>query len=320
MQTSFPLRRQGVRRRAVLAAAPALLLAGRARAAGVVRIGYQKYGTLIILKNKGLLEPRLQALGLSVEWREFPAGPQLLEAMNAGALDFGITGETPPIFAQAASRALVYVGHAPPAPAGEAILVPAGSALGGVKELKGRRVALNKGSNVHWLLVRALEANGLGFGDIEPLYLPPADARAAFQTGHVEAWVIWDPYLAAAETALGARRLADATGLVPNMQFYLSTRGFTGAQPAAVRAILDAIAANDAWAAKNTAEVAQLLAPATGLPVPVLQASLGRLTYGVDAMTPDVVAAQQRIADAFHKLGLVPRPVVVQDAVWTPPT
>ena len=85
----------------------------------VVRIGYQKYGTLILLKNKGLLEDKLKPLGWSVKWAEFPAGPQLLEALNAGAVDFGNTGEAPPIFAQAAGAPLVYVGYEPAAPTGE---------------------------------------------------------------------------------------------------------------------------------------------------------------------------------------------------------
>ena len=93
----------------------------------VVRIGFQKYGTLVLLKGKGSLERKLKPLGYRVAWAEFPAGPQLLEALNAGAIDFGSTGEAPPIFAQAAGRPLAYVAHEPPAPLGEAILVPKGA-------------------------------------------------------------------------------------------------------------------------------------------------------------------------------------------------
>ena len=132
-----------------------------------VRLGYQKYGTLVLLKGKGLLEPKLAALGYKVAWAEFPAGPQLLEALGAGAIDFGSTGEAPPIFAQAAASGdrLLYVAHEPPAPLGEAILVPKDSAIRSVADLQGRKVALNKGSNVHYLLVRTLEAAGLSYAD-----------------------------------------------------------------------------------------------------------------------------------------------------------
>ncbi len=102
----------------------------------VVRIGYQKYGTLVLLKGRGSLEPKLKALGYRVQWSEFPSGPPLMEALNAGAVDFGSAGETPPIFAQAASDVLAYVAHEPAAPKGEAILVPKSSAVQSVADLR----------------------------------------------------------------------------------------------------------------------------------------------------------------------------------------
>ena len=197
----------------------------------VVRIGFQKYGKLILLKSKGTLEKKLEPLGFKVDWTEFPAGPQLLEALNVGAIDFGTTGEAPPIFAQAAGAPLVYVAHEPPAPRGEAILVPKDSPIKTVADLKGKKVALNKGSNVHYLLVKALEKAGVGYADIAAAFLPPADARAAFEKGAVDAWVIWDPFQAAAEAATGARTLADGDGLVANHQFYLGAKSFVERQP-----------------------------------------------------------------------------------------
>jgi sulfonate transport system substrate-binding protein len=114
----------------------------------VVRVGFQKYGKLVLLKAKGTLEKRLEPLGVKVTWTEFPACPQLLEALNAGAVDFGNTGEAPPIFAQAAGAPLVYVAHEPPAPKGEAIIVPKDSPIKTIADLRGKKVAFNKGSNV----------------------------------------------------------------------------------------------------------------------------------------------------------------------------
>src|SRR5690606_30312271 len=151
------------------------------------------------LKSKGTLEDKLKGLGFKVTWTEFPAGPQMLEALNVGAIDFGNTGEAPPIFAQAAGAPLVYVAHEPPAPRGEAILVPKVSPIKTVADLKGKKVALNKGSNVHYLLVKALEKAGVKYSEIQTAFLAPADARAAFERGSVDAWVIWDPFQAAAE-------------------------------------------------------------------------------------------------------------------------
>ena len=111
----------------------------------VIRIGFQKYGTLVLLKAKGTLEEKLAPLGYTVKWTEFPAGPQLLEALNVGAIDFGTTGEAPPIFAQAAGAPLVYVGYEPPAPKGEAILVPKDSPLKTVADLKGKNGRAQQG-------------------------------------------------------------------------------------------------------------------------------------------------------------------------------
>jgi sulfonate transport system substrate-binding protein len=284
----------------------------------IVSVGFQKYGNLILLKGRGGLERRLAPLGFKVEWREFPSGPPLLEALNAGAIDFGQTGETPPIFAQAAGVPLVYAGHEPPAPKGEAILVPKDSPLKTLTDLKGKKIALNKGSNVHFLLVRALEQAGLKYSEIEPVYLAPADGRAAFERGAVDAWVIWDPFLAAAETAIGARRLVDATGLAWNRQFYLASQKFADGNPAAVDAILAAIADLGQWAAGKDSEVANELSAGIGIPAPILEVALKRETYGVRPLDAEVVADQQRIADTFYHLGLVPKQIVVSSVVRKP--
>jgi sulfonate transport system substrate-binding protein len=292
----------------------------RAQDATVLRIGYQKYGTLTLLKARGDLEKRLAPQGISVKWTEFPAGPQLLEALNVGSIDFGTVGEAPPIFAQAAGADLVYVANQPPAPAAEAIVVPQGSALKSVADLKGKRVVLNKGSNVHYLLVRALEKAGLQYTDIQTVFLPPADARAAFERGAVDAWVIWDPFLAAAEKQLGARVLADGRGLVSNHQFYLASRGYAAQQPQVVNAIVDELARLDRWAEGHPQEVAKVLAPQIGLDLGVAEIAARRFAYGIRPITPAVAAEQQKIADAFHALKLIPKPVRIADALPGPAT
>jgi sulfonate transport system substrate-binding protein len=285
--------------------------------ADTLRIGYQRYGTLILLKERHTLEQRLASQGWTVQWKLFVAGPQLLEALNAGSLDFGITGETPPIFAQAAGAPIAYVGVEPSAPQGEAILVPPASKLQSVAELKGRRVALNKGSNVHYLLVRALEAAGLRWSDIRPVYLSPADAPAAFQAGGIDAWVIWDPYLSSAEATMGARILRDGTGLVPNRQYFIANRGFVAHAPTILQTLLAEIATTDAWGMAHQDAAAQVLADASALPLPVVLAAVHRLRFGVAPITPDIIAQQQSIADIFARLGLIPEPIAVKDAVWT---
>src|SRR5271166_1311522 len=148
----------------VLATAP---LPRAQNADNVLRIGYQKYGTLVLLKARGSLEKRLAPLHVEVKWTEFPAGPQLLEGLNVGSIDFGTVGEAPPIFAQAAGADLIYVGNEPPASAAEAIVVPNTSSIKSLAELRGKKIALNKGSNVHYLLVKLLEKGGVKYSEID---------------------------------------------------------------------------------------------------------------------------------------------------------
>jgi len=282
----------------------------------VVRIGFQKYGKLVLLKSKGTLEDKLKAAGYKVVWTEFPSGPPLLEALNVGALDFGNTGEAPPIFAQAAGAPIRYVAYEPPAPKGEAILVPKDSKLASVADLRGKKVALNKGSNVHYLLVKALEKAGIKYSEIEPVFLAPADARAAFERGAVDAWVIWDPF----QAATGARTLADGTGVVTNYQFYFSSKKFLESDPRIVDLVLAQLSEVDNWAKGDIHAVAEQLAPAIGLPVPVVETALKRQAYGIKPITDSVIADQQQVADTFFALGLLPKQVKISDAARRPGT
>jgi sulfonate transport system substrate-binding protein len=316
-----------LRRRRLLGGAAGLALAGglaplasrSAQAQGTdmtLRIGFQKYGNFVVLKARGTLEKRLASQGVSVKWLEFPAGPQLLEGLNAGAVDVGTVGETPPIFAQAGGVDFVYIGQEPPAPRGEAIVVQQDSPIHSVAELRGKKVALNKGSNVHYLLVKALEHAGLTYTDIQPVYLTPADARAAFTQHNVDAWVIWDPYLAAAEHQANARSIANGDGLVSNVQYYVAARRYAQAQPQILHTLLDEVSAVDLWARDNVAQVAAQLSPLVGLDAATLTIALERAGYGVQPITDATFAYQQQIADTFSALKLIPRKLAVADAHW----
>jgi len=290
-----------------------------AQGKGELRIGYQKSASLFVLqKAQGTLEKKLAPLGFGVKWVEFPAGPQLLEGLNVGAVDVGYVGEAPPIFAQAAGAKFVYFGYDPAAPRAEAILVTKDSPIKSVADLKGRKVALNKGSNVHYLLVKQLEKNGLKLSDIQPVYLAPADGRAAFESRNVDAWVIWDPFQAAAEKATGARVLADGTPeVVNNYQYYLGERGFVKNNPKVIDALFADSVEQGIWLKKNLRQAAELIAPLQGLPVDVVELALRRYEFNVKPITPAVAADQQRIADTFFALKLIPKPIKVSEAVVT---
>ena len=206
-----------------------------------------------------------------------------------------------------------------PAPTSEAILVPKDSPIKSVAELKGKKVVLNKGSNVHYLLVRALEDAGLKYTDVQTVFLPPADARAAFERGSVDAWVIWDPYQAAAEKQLQARTLRDGTGIADNHQFYLATKPYAEKHPEVIKALVEEVRAVGEWSKANPQEVTEQVAPLLGLPADITLTSVKRQGYGALFLTPAVVAAQQKIADSFYQLKLIPKPLSIKDVIWTPP-
>ncbi len=285
-----------------------------------LRIGYQKGGGLLaVLKAQGTLEQALGAKGYQVTWREFQAGPQLLEALNAGSVDVGYTGSPPPIFAQAAGIDLVYLGAEPASEAVEAIVVPNGSSIHAVGELKGKKVAVQKGSSANFLLVAALNKAGLTLKDIQPVYLAPADARAAFANGSVDAWSIWDPYLAAIQQSQPVRVLADYKGLLHANSFYEGSRRYAEAHPQVIQLLLAELAKAGAWANSHKPEVSRILAQQIGLPEPVITTWQARAGYGVTTLTPEIIATQQKTADIFYDQGLIPRKVDVSQAVWQAP-
>jgi sulfonate transport system substrate-binding protein len=282
-----------------------------------LRIGFQKGSfNLALLKSYGLLEQRLP--GSKIQWTEFPAGPQLLEALALGSVDLGATGDAPPVFAQAAGKDVVYVGAEPPKPDSSALLVKPDSALKTLADLKGRRVALQKGSSAHFLTVQAVRKAGLSWADIQAVYLPPADARAAFERGSVDAWAVWDPYYAAAEVTGELRALATSRGLTSNNTFYLASRALSR-DAALLKTLFQALTDTDTRARAERRDAVQRYAEFAGLPLATVYRMVERRGAApVGPLTADIVKEQQLVADSFSELGLIPRPIRVADAVATP--
>ncbi len=281
-----------------------------------LRIGYQKSAVnLVILKQQGVLEKRFPAT--KVSWIEFPAGPQLLEALSVGALEFGLTGDAPPVFAQAAGKDLYYVGAEPAKPESSAVLVLQDSPIKHLADLKGKKIALQKGSSAHYLLVRAVEKAGLQWADIQPIYLTPADARAAFERKSVDAWVIWDPFYAATELALPTRVITTGVGLSGNNSFYLSSTALAKQHPEVLLALFEELSRADRFVQEHRPEAIKLIADFSGLDAGVVSLFLKRRPRSpVGLLTADAATSQQQVADAFARLSLIPKPVRVSDIVW----
>jgi len=283
------------------------------------RVAIQKGSVgLILAKNHHLLENRFPHT--KITWVEFPAGPQILEALNVGSIDFGGTGDLPPLFAQAAGADLLYVGYQPPQPKAEVILVPENSPIKTVADLKGHTVAFQKGSSSNNFVLRALQQANLKFTDIKPINLAPSDALAAFQQHDVDAWAIWDPYYSAAFNQGGVRVLIDGTTLNQTGSFYLAPKKFTETNPQFISDVLKVLTQANALVKTEPQQSIQLLAKSTGLPEKVIATYFSHLPdepiTPVNAYTEKL---QQATADLFYQNHLLPKPVIIKDRIWHAP-
>ncbi len=260
--------------------------------ARTIRIGYQRFGLLPLVKAQGGLDAVLGARGYRVEWLEYPGGIQIVEAFQGEELALASVGEGPPVFARAARVPLVYLAAESPAPEDEALIVPQRSAIRTVRDLAGCRVALNRGANVHYLLIRALEEAGLAYDSVEVVYLTPAEARVAFEGGEVDAWAIWAPLLDELVRSGEVRVLRDASGLADNAVLYVANPTFAAAEPAVVELFFSQLVG-----------VAASVAP-------------HRIPKRVDEA---LLAGQQAVADAFHRHHLISSEVRMTDARWVQP-
>ncbi|MFD1627699.1 sigma-54-dependent Fis family transcriptional regulator [Azospirillum griseum] len=279
-------------------------------------IGHQSFGTSRIVKTRGALERRLAEHGHRVRWREFVSGPQMMEALGRGEVEFVATGEAPPVFAQAAGVPLVYAGYDPPAPSAEALLVRNDSPLRTTADLRGRTVALHTGSNVHYFLLRALQAHGLTLNDVRIVHMQPPAALDALLDELVDAWAIWDPLLSSAQIRDDTRVLTDGNGLVPNHQFYLTNPRFAARHPQLLAILLDEMGKAGEYAAHHAAEAARAMTGDFGIAAPALELAFSRLTYGAHPLDDRAVRRQQAVADSFLASGLLAASVSVRDAVW----
>ncbi|MFT4270004.1 MAG: aliphatic sulfonate ABC transporter substrate-binding protein [Pantoea sp.] len=281
-----------------------------------LRIGYQKFGNLGVLKARQSLEQCFAQQGVSVLWSEFPAGPQLLYALQNNEIDFGTTGEVPPIFAQASGNAVTYIAWEPPAPSSVGIVVPLESDITTLADLRGKRISVNKGSNVHWLLLQLLDEAGIGLDEIKVVYAPPKYPLTVSDYLSVDAWMMWDPLLSAAENNPALRVIANGEGRVSNHQFYLARRDYVQQHDDIVHQLVEALQQTGQFIDSRRHQAAMLLAQELGLETDAVERALSRRSHQTRSMAFEVIKQQQAIADRFYALGLINKPVRVREAVW----
>ncbi|MTH77138.1 aliphatic sulfonate ABC transporter substrate-binding protein [Paracoccus aestuariivivens] len=301
-------------------ASPAILRAAPAKS---LRVGWQKGGLLGLVKGAGAFEKGLADKGISISWSEFTSGPPLLEALSANALDFGYTGNVPPIFAHAARGNLVFVGAGEGSREGHAILVPKDSPVQTIADLKGQTIAFKRGSSAHYATIKLLASAGLTLDDIQPQDLSPPDAIAAFDAGAIGAWTIWDPYFAMAQERPNTRVLSTTEIVEPDYNFYSANGDYAAENPALVRDIIGIIQQVGKDGQANLPETIKTFSKETGLSEAVMERALTR--KGADLglqgfIEPKHVAYEQGVADEFYKLGIIPRQLDIASVIWTPQT
>lgn len=281
-----------------------------------LRVGDQKgTGLRALLTAAG----QLNDVKYGVTWAQFTSGPPILEAINAGSLDFGAVGNAPPVFAAAAGARISVVAVAEKGLGGQAVVVPADSPIKTPADLRGKRVAVAKGSSANFHLLAVLKKEGLSFTDIQPQYLQPPDALAALSSGKIDAWAIWDPYTAQAESQTKARVLVDGEGYANGFEFQIAGKDAL-ADPARTAALGDwvtRIRKAHQWANDHPDEWSTVFSELTGLDRAIVGTAIKRSSYRDLRLAGDVVDREQLVADAFSEAKLIPAPVTFGDFVDT---
>ncbi|AWN45155.1 aliphatic sulfonates ABC transporter substrate-binding protein [Methylobacterium terrae] len=289
--------------RPILGVLALLLAALPVRAETVLRVGDQKGGSRALMEAAGVLD----GLPYRLEWREFPAAAPLLEALNAGAIDTGIAGDAPFTFAAAAGAPIKAIFAIRQNQAGLALLVRPDSPVRSFADLKGRRIATGRGSIGHMLVLAQGESAGWGPGDVALSFLLPADAQMALTSGAIDAWATWEPYTSQLEVSGRARIVADGRGLTPGLSFQIARDDAIASKRPALEDFVRRLAQARVWGTAHQQAFARRWSALIGLPEAVPLAWFRRADIRPAPIDEGVIADEQRVADLYHRAGLIPR-------------
>ncbi|MFI2733844.1 ABC transporter substrate-binding protein [Streptomyces sp. NPDC018711] len=271
--------------------------------------------SLYHLSRLGYAEEELAALGETVTWHPYTDGVRTGAFLAEGTIDFGGTGSTPPVTAQAAGHDIVYTAVSAPRPDHGALLVAEDSPVRTVADLKGGTVHLAVGSWQTHLVAKALDDAGLSYAtDITPVRAD-ADSEAKLRAGEITAWVAQGAELAAARRTGGLRTLIRTGEVISDRSVFFTRRDLAEQRPELVEALTRALRRADAWAAAHPREAAELAAADQGGTVEDWETALKALPWTIEEVTEEFIAEQQRAADIFHRTGFVDRAITVADAL-----
>jgi sulfonate transport system substrate-binding protein len=275
---------------------------------------------LYVLKKSGALEKRLQPQGVSVKWVEFSSGVPLVQAMGKNEIDLGYTGGIPALIGQAQDIPLVYIAitNKPPTPTFTGFLVHKDSPIKTIADLKGKKVATTKASIAYYLLFQGLRENRLSLEDIQLVDMTPLEGQAAFRKGEVDAWVGWHPYLAQLQESMSTRLLASGNGLINDRTYYLATRSFVEKHFDLIPIAIQEMKKAGIWTNNHQQQAAEIMALTLKWEKRIALTTIA--SHSNEVATQQIqdraIEEQQRMADTFFRVGLLPKQIIVEDAVW----
>ena len=271
------------------------------------------FAPIFVAKQKHWLEDDLKRGGITVKWSSFVAGPPENESFAAGQQDIGVMGDTPALIARAAGQNTRVVGISAVGPKALAVVVPKGSSIKSPGELRGKRVAVTKGSYSHHLLYVVLKNAGLKFGDIKLIHLPPADLVSAFTRGDVDAASTWEPYLSRLEDE-GARLLVDGTGIKKGELVIIAVDEYAKQNPRLVEKFLQTYKRGQDFIKANPKQVAELIASEVKLTPEQLSKVLTKLDFD-PVIRPEHIDELKKTEEFLRSNELTKNPVDIDKFV-----
>lgn len=282
-----------------------------------IRIGYQKNGTTLLLRQSEQLEQVLNEKGYTVEWSEFNTASSVLEALNADSIDFGNTGDAPAVMALSRGMDFQFIASEPSSPHREAILIPEDSPIQSIQDLEGKKIAYNQASIAQYLLAKALETDGLTLDEVESVYLPPSDASIAFANGEVDAWVTWDPYMTVAEEG-GNKILTTGEGIVPLRSFFVASNNIIEKDPEVVNIVVDHVKEVGSSIDEDPTEAANVLEESTNIEASIWKIALSEKINAFETMDQEAIDDLQTLKTDLKEIEMISETVDIESHVWQP--
>jgi len=302
----------------VVAASVTCLIPAAQAADQTIRIGWLRGPNDITLaKSRGTLEKALAEKGIKVEWAgPFPAAAPAFEALNAGSIDITAGSSTSAIAALSAKIPLVIFAYQKMSPGAEGIVVKKDSGIGSIKDLAGKKVAVNRGGTGEYLLMQGLQTNGVDPKSVERVYLSPSDSGPSFTQGHVDAWATWDPFLTIAETAYDGKVVADGAAIKSdNAVVLVASKEFATSKADQLQLVFDVIKSENAWAVANKEEAGTVWVKEMNVPSN-LAAKIGENNAVPTTSVTDADVKQiGAVAEWYAKSGIIPALPNVKDSV-----